>query len=142
MTAKPKTARSVETIVKAQFYDLDPMDIVWHGNYARFLEQARCDLLDRLDYNYAQMKASGFAFPVVHLQVKYVKPIRMAQQMVITTTLTEHENRLRLDYVIRDRATREVLTRAYTIQVAVAVATGELCLESPPVLIERVNAWT
>jgi acyl-CoA thioester hydrolase len=142
MTIKPKTARSVETIVKAQFYDLDPMDIVWHGNYARFLEQARCDLLDRLDYNYAQMKASGFAFPVVHLQVKYVKPIRMAQQMVITTTLTEHENRLRLDYVIRDRATREVLTRAYTIQVAVAVATGELCLESPPVLIERVNAWT
>jgi acyl-CoA thioester hydrolase len=78
----------------------------------------------------------------VHLQVKYVKPIRMAQEMVITTTLTEYENRLRLDYVIRDRATREVLTRAYTIQVAVAVATGELCLESPPVLIERVSAWT
>jgi acyl-CoA thioester hydrolase len=142
MTAKSKTGRSVDTIIKAQFYDLDPMDIVWHGNYARYLEQARCDLLDRLGYNYAQMKASGFAFPVVHMQIKYVKPIRMAQAMVVTTTLTEFENRLRLDYVIRDRASGEVLTRAHTIQVAVDVANGELCLESPAVLIERVNAWT
>jgi len=133
--------RSVDTIVKAQFYDLDPMNIVWHGNYARFLEQGRCDLLDRLGYNYTQMEESGYAFPVVHMQLKYVKPIRRAQEVVVTTTLVEHENRLKLDYVIRDRATGEVLTRAQTIQVAVKAENGEMCFESPPILLERVTAW-
>ena len=32
---------SAEVIIPIQFYDLDPMRIVWHGNYPRFLEQAR-----------------------------------------------------------------------------------------------------
>ena len=135
------TTRSIETIIKAQFYDLDPMDIVWHGNYARYLEQARCELLDRLDYNYDHMKASGYAFPVVQLRVKYVKPIRMGQEVVVRASIREYENRLRLDYEIRDRQSGEILTRAETIQVAVVMATGELCLESPRILIDKVQAW-
>ena len=131
---------STETVITAQFYDLDPMNIVWHGNYARFLEQARCELLDRLDYNYTQMRESGFAFPIVELRVKYVAPIRFRQEVVVTTTLVEYENRLRFDYVIRDRAAGVVLTRARTIQVAVRIDTGELLLECPPVLLEKVRA--
>ncbi|MGA3002568.1 MAG: thioesterase family protein [Acetobacteraceae bacterium] len=131
---------SVETVIKAQFFDLDPMNVVWHGNYARFLEIARSDLLDRMDYNYSQMEASGFAFPIVEMRLKYVAPIRFRQDFVVTTTLIEYENRLRLDYVIRDLASGTVLTRARTTQVAVRIDTGELCLESPPVLIEKARA--
>jgi acyl-CoA thioester hydrolase len=131
---------STETVIKAQFFDLDPMNVVWHGNYARFLEQGRCELLDFLDYNYSQMEASGFAFPIVEMRVKYVAPIRFRQEIVVTTTLAEFENRLRFDYVIRDLASGAVLTRARTIQVAVRIDTGELCLESPPVLLEKVRA--
>jgi acyl-CoA thioester hydrolase len=133
---------STETVIKAQFFDLDPLDIVWHGNYARFLEQARCEMLDRLDYNYTQMRESGFAFPIVELRVKYVAPIRFRQDFVVTTTLVEYENRLRFDYIIRDLASGTVLTRARTIQVAVRIDTGELCLECPPALIDKVRAAT
>lgn len=131
---------TVETILRAQFFELDPMNIVWHGNYARFLEMGRCDLLDRLDYNYTQMQASGFAFPIVEMRLKYVGPIRFRQDFVVITTLVEYEHRLRCDYLIRDLASRAVLTRARTTQVAVRLDTGELCLESPPVLIEKVRA--
>ena len=131
---------SVDTIITAQFYDLDPMNIVWHGNYARFLEQGRCALLDRLDFNYTQMRESGFAFPIVEMRLKYVAPIRFRQEFVVTTTLTEYENRLRFDYIIRDLASGTVLTRGHTVQVAVQIDTGELCLECPPVLIDKVRA--
>ena len=131
---------SVDTITRAQFYDLDPMNIVWHGNYARFLELGRCAFLDRLDYNYTQMQASGFAFPIVDMRLKYVAPIRLRQDFVVTTTLVEYEYRLRLDYLIRDVATGAVLTRARTTQVAVRIDTGELCLESPPELVAKARA--
>jgi acyl-CoA thioester hydrolase len=131
---------SVETVIRAQFFDLDPMNIVWHGNYARFLELGRCELLDRLDYNYNQMQASGFAFPIVELRLKYVAPIRFRQDFTVITTLVEYEHRLRFDYVIRDLASGAVLTRGRTTQVAVRIDTGELCLESPPVLIEKVRS--
>ena len=39
---------SVDVAIKVQFYDLDPMGIVWHGNYTRFLEQARAALFQKI----------------------------------------------------------------------------------------------
>lgn len=33
---------------KAEFFDTDPMGIMWHGNYVKYLEMARCKLLDEI----------------------------------------------------------------------------------------------
>jgi acyl-CoA thioester hydrolase len=131
---------SAEAVVKVQFYDLDPMEVVWHGNYPRFLEMGRCALLDRLDYNYAQMRESGYAWPVVDMRIKYVRPIRMAETIIVTASLAEYENRLKLDYRIRRQSDGQVLTKAHSVQVAVSMATGEMQLESPAILFEKVRA--
>ncbi|HWT96345.1 MAG TPA: acyl-CoA thioesterase [Terriglobales bacterium] len=131
---------SAEVDIVAQFYDLDPMQVVWHGNYARFLEQARCALLDKIGYNYPQMDQSGFMWPIVEMQTKFVRPIRFAQAIRVEANLLEYENRLKISYRCRDKLSGAVLTKAHTVQVAVVMASGELCLESPPVLIEKVRA--
>ncbi|PKU24595.1 acyl-CoA thioesterase [Telmatospirillum siberiense] len=130
---------SAEVVIKAQFYDLDPMQVVWHGNYARFLEQARCALLDRIGYNYPEMEASGYVWPVVDMRIKYVRPIRFNDEVVVTATLVEYENRLKIDYRIHD-ATGQIATKGQTIQVAVRADTGEMLLESPPAFTEKVKA--
>ena len=130
---------SIEVTIKAQFYDLDPMEVVWHGNYARYLEQARCALLDSIGYNYPQMHASGHLWPIVDLRIKYVRPLRFAQEFVISATIVEFENRLKIDYRICDKISGEVLTKATTTQVAVLAATGELCLESPAALTDKLR---
>ena len=31
--------------IDVEFYDLDPMNVVLHGNYLKYLENERCDLL-------------------------------------------------------------------------------------------------
>ena len=130
---------SAEVIVKAQFYDLDPMQIVWHGNYVRFLEQARCALLDKIEFGYREMAETGYLWPVVDLRIKYVRPIRFGQEVKVTATMAEYEYRLKIDYRLADLATGEVLTKAHTIQVAVDAATKELCFQSPPVLYAKVE---
>ena len=130
---------SAEVLIKAQFYDLDPMQIVWHGNYVRFLEQARCALLDKIEYNYSEMLRSGYAWPVVDLRIKYVRPVRFGQEVRVTATMVEYESRIKIDYRIADLATGDVLTKAQTIQVAVDVASNEMCFESPAALIDRVR---
>jgi acyl-CoA thioester hydrolase len=130
---------STEMTLTAQFYDLDPMGVVWHGHYARFLEQARCQLLDGIGYNYAEMQASGYIWPIVDLRIKYVRPIRFHQKFTIAATLVESANRLKIEYVIRDKASGEILTKACTIQVAVDAATNELCMESPAILTDKLK---
>ncbi|SEH49973.1 acyl-CoA thioesterase [Magnetospirillum fulvum] len=130
---------AAEITLTAQFYDLDPMQVVWHGNYPRYLEQARCALLDRIGYNYPEMEASGYLWPIVDMRLKYVRPVRFAQTIRVSATLAEYENRLRIEYRITDAATGEVLTKATTTQLAVETASQELCLESPSALVERVR---
>ena len=131
---------STKITVKTQFYDLDPMGIVWHGNYARFFEQARCALLDALDYNYQQMGESGYAWPIVDMRIKYVRPLRFPQSIIITATLAEYENRLKINYLIQDSENGEKLTKGFTIQVAVDTHSKEMLFQSPAALTQKIAA--
>ena len=130
---------SVEATAKIQFYDVDAMQVVWHGNYARFLELARCALLEKIGYSYPEMARSGYFWPVVDMRIKYVRPVRMAQQIRLTATLLEYENRLRIDYRIVDVASGELLSKAQTTQLAVAIGTGQLEFNSPSELVDKVR---
>jgi acyl-CoA thioester hydrolase len=130
---------SHEILLSPAFHDLDPMNVVWHGNYVRYLEHARCALLAKFGYDYPAMRESGYAWPVVDMRLKYVGPLVYGQQVRIRATITEWENRLKIDYEIRDAASGKRLTKAYTIQVAVDMASGEMLYVCPPVLAERLG---
>jgi acyl-CoA thioester hydrolase len=131
---------STEITVVAQFGDLDPMNVVWHGTYVRYLEQARSALMDRIGYNYLEMSASGYLWPIIDLRLRYVRPIRLLQQVAISATLAEYESRLKIDYRCRDAVSREILTKATSVQVALKAKSHELCLECPAALVDRIKA--
>ena len=130
---------SCEIEITPAFYDIDVMEIVYHGNYVRFLELARSALLAKFDYDYPRMRDSGFGWPVVDMRLKYVRPATFGQNLKIRATITEWENRLRTDYLISDALTGKKVNTAYTIQVAVNMATREMCFVCPPVLWERLG---
>ncbi|MDB5848104.1 MAG: 4-hydroxybenzoyl-CoA thioesterase [Rhodoferax sp.] len=85
------------------------------------------------------MRASGFAWPIVDMRLKYVRPARFGQKLFVAAEIVEWENRLRIEYQINDAATGEKLNRAYTIQVAVDMATREMLYVCPPVLWQRLG---
>ena len=130
---------SVDVEMQVQFFDLDPMQIVWHGNYVKYLEVARCALLDSIHYNYVEMKASGYAWPVIDMQLRYVGSASFGQRLKLRAEIVEWENRLKIDYLITDAQTGKRLNRASTTQVAVDMASGEMCFVSPPILFEKLG---
>ncbi len=69
-----------------------------------------------------------------------VRPIRLLQKVAITAEIVEYENRLKIAYLCRDSGTRDVLTKAATIQVALNAKNLELCFECPSVLTSRIRA--
>lgn len=129
----------VEVEVTPAFHDLDPMVVVWHGNYLKYMELARCALLQSFDYDYPQMSDSGFLWPIVDLRTKFVRPARYGQRLRVRAELTEWELRMRIDYLISDAATGEKITTAHTIQVAVETASGEMRYASPQVLLDKLG---
>jgi acyl-CoA thioester hydrolase len=130
---------SAEIDIDVPFYDVDPMHVVWHGHYVKYFEHARCALLRLIDYDYPAMQASGYLWPVVELQLKYVHSASYGQRLLARATLLEYENRLKIGYLITDRASGERLTKGHSVQVAVHAATRELQFVSPKVLLDRLG---
>ena len=121
------------------FFDLDSAGVVWHGRYFKYFELARAQLLDEIGYSYGEMATSGFVWLVTDTDVRYVRPLVLNQEIVVTAGLREWEMRLVVDYRIEDLA-GNVCTRATTTQVPVDAETRSLAFGSPGVFIERVEA--
>lgn len=133
------SAPSAELDLEVPFHDVDAMAVAWHGNYVKYAELARCALLRQIDYDYPQMHASGYLWPVVELHLKFVRPARYGQRLRVQATLLEYENRLKIAYLVTDAASGARLAKGYSVQVAVEAASGELQFVTPPVLRERLD---
>jgi acyl-CoA thioester hydrolase len=130
---------SAEVEIEIPFFDVDPMAVAWHGHYVKYFEVARCAMLRKIDYDYPKMHESGYLFPVVELYLKYVNAARYGQLVVVAAELLEYENRLKIGYRIRDKATSQRLTKGWSVQVAIDAKTRELQFISPKILIEKLR---
>jgi acyl-CoA thioester hydrolase len=134
-----KSAYQTSVDLLIPFHDVDMMEVVWHGHYAKYFEIARCALLDTIGYNYPQMRDSGFAWPIIDLRIRYVKPATFGQLITVTAGIAEWENRLKIDYLISGKQSGIRLAKGYTIQVAVDMKTQTMLFESPGVLLAKLG---
>jgi len=135
-----KSLVCTEVEMEVPFQDVDAMQVVWHGNYFRYFEAARSKLLRMIDYDYAEMRASNYMWPIIETRVRFVKAVRYRQLIMVGAALMEWENRLKIDYLIRDLHSGARLTTGTTVQCAVDARNNELQLVSPPILLERLKA--
>lgn len=132
----------VEIELEIPFHDVDAIRVAWHGHYAKYMEIARCKLMDKINYSIVEMEESGYVWPVIDMRIRYAHPLIFGQKFKVRATLTEWENRLKVDYVFFDAQTNKRLTKAYTIQVAVEKTSGEMQYASPPILLEKLGVST
>tara|TARA_R110002050_G_scaffold82872_1_gene176973 strand:- start:203 stop:649 length:447 start_codon:yes stop_codon:yes gene_type:complete len=135
---KVKGILTVAHEIDIQFYDVDAMRVVWHGNYVKYIEDARCQLLRKFNYDYNDMEDSGYVWPIVDMRLKYVKSAQFGNKIRVEATLVEYETRLKISYRIFNAESNQLLTKAYTVQVAVNIESNEMQFESPAVLLEKL----
>jgi len=128
-----------EVEILVPFFDVDSMDVVWHGHYVKYFEVARCALLERIGHNYQQMREAGYAWPIIDVQLRYMRGARFNQRIIVRADLVEWENRLKINYLIRDADSGERMTRGSTVQVAVEMVSREMLLASPRVFVDAVE---
>ena len=132
---------STEMYIEVPFYDLDPMKVVWHGNYLKYLEVSRCDMLSKIGYTYTDMMNEGVAYPVATMDLKYIKSARFAQELKIVTTLMEHEPALIIKYEIFDAKSNELIFKAKSMQICVDAKTGESLYRAPEKFVEMLEKY-
>ena len=134
-----KVYASVKCEIEIPFHDVDMMRVAWHGHYAKYLEVARNKLFDTINYNVPEMEASGYAWPIIEMKIRYAQPLRFQQKIYVRADLVEIENRMKISYQIFDSKSDRRLTKAHTIQVALRITTGEMLLASPRVIFEKLG---
>lgn len=134
-----KANLSAAVIIEIPFHDIDAAEIAWHGHYVKYFEIARCQLLDKFDYNYPQMKASGYFWPIIDINLRYIQSARFLQKICVKADLVEWEHRLKIKYLITDVETGRRITKGYSVQVAVEIKSGEMLLASPEVLYQKLG---
>ncbi len=135
--------KKIETNYKTtvEFYDLDPMNVVWHGNYIRYLEAARCDMLEKIGYTYEDMRKENNAYPVAKMELKFIKSATFKQRLNVKTTLQELEPALIIKYEITDEETGKKLFQAQSMQIRVNIETGETIYNASESFLKKIEEY-
>ena len=130
-----------ETVVDVPFYDLDPMGVVWHGNYIKYLESARCDLLSKIGYTYLDMMAEGIAYPPAPMDLKFIQSAVFSQKLRIVTEITDYEPALYIKYEIFDAQTGEKILKAKSMQVCVDTRKKQSLYVPPEKFLKKLEEY-
>lgn len=62
-----------ETKIRVYYEDTDKMGVVYYGNYARYYEIGRTEMIRGLGFTYKQMEEAGILLPARSLKINYLK---------------------------------------------------------------------
>jgi acyl-CoA thioester hydrolase len=130
MTGRPLP--SIEIPMRVAFSDLDPMHVVWHGNYLKYFDAARFALFDSAGvdlYRYSIEKR--IAFPVTRQSTKHIVALRHNDAFLCKARVTEAEYKIAMEFTIRRADDHELCARGSSEQVAVQVPEMELLFAVP-----------
>ena len=101
-----------------RFSEVDAMQIVWHGSYALYFEDAREAFGAHYGLSYHTIADAGYYAPLVDLEFHYRRPIVYGDRPLITITYIPTEAaKVIFDYVITDETDGEVIATGRSVQV-------------------------
>jgi len=124
--------KSFEVKFSVPFFDLDPMQIVWHGNYLNYFEIARAALFEHYGVDlYSYYDREKIIFPIIRTSTKHIFPLKHRDEIVVKATLIDANIKLVVDFEIRKTSDRSVCARGRTEQVAVKTPEMETLFSLP-----------
>jgi acyl-CoA thioester hydrolase len=124
--------KSFEARIRVPFFDLDPMQIVWHGNYLNYFEIARAGLFEHYGVDlYQYYEREKIIFPIIRTATKHIFPLKHRDEIIVKATLADANIKLAVDFEIRRASDGSVCARGRTEQVAVKVPEMETLFSIP-----------
>lgn len=101
------------------FGDVDAMNVVYYGNYLRFFERGRAELMRTGGGSYAAMESQGLHLPVSETGIRYLRPAHYDELLIVETSVAWVKRAtLRFDYsVLRDGGPdgEEFIAKGFTV---------------------------
>ncbi|MFH1159917.1 MAG: acyl-CoA thioesterase [bacterium] len=127
--------------VKVRFGEVDSMQIVWHGNYLKYFEDAREAFGDRYGLGYLDVYKHGVMIPIVKVTCDYKKPLKYGEIAVVEALFANSEAaKIVFDYKIFRKRDMELVATGSSVQVFLTPE-GELLLTAPEFFTVWKRRW-
>lgn len=124
------------TEIKVRFGEVDSMDIVWHGNYVKYIEEGRESFGHRYGISYLDIYAHEVMAPVVSLNINFKKQVKYGDHLIIETTYQNTDTaKIIFKYQIFRKSDNELVATAETIQVFID-QNREMILYTPQFVLD------
>ncbi|MCQ2975865.1 MAG: acyl-CoA thioesterase [Bacteroidales bacterium] len=123
------------------FYDLDAIQMVWHGNYVKYMENAREAFGAKFGFEYLHIFNSGYLAPVVDMHIKYRNSARIGDNLQIKITyIPARSAKMVFQYIVTRKCDNAVIIEAETTQLFVS-RNGDFEVTNPDFFIEWKKRW-
>ena len=104
--------------IDVRFSEVDSMNIVWHGAYALYFEDAREAFGTKYGLGYLDIFGNGYYAPLVDLKFSYKKPLIYGKKARVEITYRNTDAaKIIFDYEIFDTDDNSLIATGYSVQV-------------------------
>ncbi|MDR0713719.1 MAG: acyl-CoA thioesterase [Bacteroidales bacterium] len=112
-----KNVLTAVTEVEVHFYDVDAVNIVWHGNYVKYLENAREAFGTKFGFEYMEIYRNGYITPIVDLHIRYLNTVALGERLIVEIQYVPSKSaKLTYHYRIWRKTDRLPVAEATTVQ--------------------------
>ncbi len=124
---------------RVRYGETDQMGVVYHGNYAQYLEMGRVEWLRSLGFSYKQMEKDGIMLPVISIQMHFRKSATYDDLLTVITKLSKPPLvKIEFDYEIRNEQD-ELLVTANTVLAFMDMRTSKP-VKCPAGILEKLQS--
>jgi len=124
-----------------RFSEIDSMQIVWHGHYAKYMEEGREDFGRKFGINYMVIKANSYMAPLVKLTCDYKKTLSYEDQVIVETRYVDSDAaKIIYSFKIFRASDKELVATGESVQVFLDM-NRELVLTVPPFFEAWKKKW-
>ncbi|MCR4699452.1 MAG: acyl-CoA thioesterase [Bacteroidaceae bacterium] len=130
-----------EKKIEIRFSEVDVMNVVWHGSYPLYFEDAREAFGAKYGLSYKRYMDERVFAPIVELDIKYKRPILYGMTPVVRIVYRPTEAaKIVFDYEIVDAETGTVFATAHSVQVFMDM-NYNLMWDNPGFFVEWKKQW-
>lgn len=137
-----EAALTNRTTLRVRFSEVDSMEVVWHGEYVRYMEDGREAFGRQYGIGYTDIRDAGYVVPIVELDVQYKQFLKYGESAIVETRYIRTDAaKILFEYVIFRESDETVVATGSSIQVFVNKATGLLELNNPDFYKKWKEKW-
>lgn len=130
-----------EKKIEIRFSEVDVMNVVWHGSYPLYFEDAREAFGAKYGLSYKRYMDEKVFAPIVELDIKYKRPILYGMTPVVRIVYRPTEAaKIVFDYEIVDAEVGTVFATAHSVQVFMDM-NYNLMWDNPDFFVEWKKQW-